>query len=45
MTALVECPSCGAEVGEDDIAASPVDRDGALYGEDVCRECAEGETP
>ena len=41
----VECPTCGAEVDEDDIAASPVDRDGALYGEDVCRECAEGETP
>ena len=45
MTALVECPTCGAEVDEDDIRSSPVDRDGALYGEDVCRECAEGETP
>ena len=45
MTALAECPSCGAEVDPDDIAASPVDRDGAPYSEDVCSECAEGETP
>ncbi len=45
MTALVECPSCGAEVGEDDIVPSPVDRDGAPYREDVCRECALGGTP
>ena len=28
-----------AEVGEDDIAASPVDRDGAPHHEDTCPEC------
>ena len=45
MTALVECLSCGRDVDPDDIVPSPVDRDGAPYREDVCRECAEGETP
>ena len=45
MDGHVEGPTGGAEVDADDVAASPVDRDGALYGEDVCRECAEGETP
>ena len=45
MSAHVECPSCGAEVDEDDIRSSPVDRDGAPYREDVCRECADGGTP
>ncbi len=44
MTAPVECPSCGAEVGEDDIRSSPVDRDGAPHHEDTYPEC-EDPTP
>ena len=44
MTALVECPTCGAEVDEDDIRSSPVDRDGAPHHEDTYPEC-EDPTP
>ena len=39
MDDLVECPTCGAAVDEDDIRSSPVDRDGALYHEDTYPEC------
>ena len=35
----IECPTCGAEVDEDDIRSSPVDRDGAPHHEDTYPEC------